>query len=438
MSPRQPPHTSAVPRVLDRVDEFADVAARVDAAPGDPAADASAIIYADVERASSYRYDERAFLIQLHVAEGIGPWLVDPEAGGGDIGELAGALSRHPVCLHACRADLPSLLELGMVPSALHDTEIAAKVLSTEGFSLGHLVESYLGVHMAKEYSRADWSRRPLPAAWLEYALEDVVFMPELLTMLLEDTETVPIDVPDYYPESLAGESRAQLYAELMEQMVQWRPNPPGKDRWRRLSKLSTLRSPREYARARELWSVREEIAAREDIAPHRIVRDASIVEAAHRDPRSFDKLAAIRGFADSEVKGVIPRFVAAIKEADALGTKQLPPRKVPHTDTPDRPSHRFWKTKAPGANALLGAARERLAEVSDIARIEMQTLLSSAMLREWVWAAAGTNAATTRGVDPREVISTSLSAAGASPWQIRFVTPALLGALDDEGIGGE
>lgn len=416
-----------LPPVHDSLDGFAGIAARIDEAGPD------AIVYADVERASSFRYDERAFLLQLHV-EGVGPWLVDPEALGG-IGALAETLSHHPLCLHACRADLPSLLHLGVEPSALHDTEIAAKVLSTTGFSLGHLVESYLGVHLAKEYSRADWSRRPLPAAWLRYALDDVVYMPELLDFLLEDAETVPVEMPDYYPDSLRGENRSEWYAASMEHMLRWRPAEPGIDAWRKMSKLTTLRSAREYARARALWETRDEIALREDVAAFRIVRDAALIRAARTDPRSFDRLADIEGFTSSVVDGVIPKFVGAIKEADALGPRELPARRVPSADAPDRPSHRHWKSKAPGANALLSAARERLAEVSEVAQVEMQTLLPSPMLREWVWAVAGTSSPGARGADPAEVVDSSLGAAGAAPWQIRVVTPALLAAMDDEGL---
>ena len=418
---RQP---SSIPPVQADLTTFADSAAKISARPADT------IVFADVERASSYRYGERAFLIQL-VIDGLDPMLIDPESTGQDIGELSSALSARPMCLHACRADLPSLHALGVEPTHLHDTEIAAKVLSTTGFSLGWLVESYLGVHLAKEYSRADWSRRPLPAQWLEYALGDVLYMPELLSMLLEDTETVPISIPDHYPRSLAHESRAEWYDAAMSQMEVWSPAPPPDEPWRKLSKLSSLRSTREYARARALWEVREEVAFRNDVSVHRIVRDRSIIQAARTDARSFDAFEKIGGFADSDVDGVIPTFAAAIKEADAIPPKKLPAKRAARDDTQERPSHRQWKVKAPGANALLSQAREELTELSEVAQIEMQTLLPSTMLREWVWAEAGTNVRGRRGKDPVDVIESALAGAGAAPCQIRLVTPALLAARD-------
>lgn len=414
---------SSIPAVQAELSTFAESAAKIAATPP------GTIVFADVERASSYRYGERAFLIQL-VVDGVSPMLIDPEATGQDLGELAAALSSRPMCLHACRADLPSLLALDIHPPRLHDTEIAAKVLSTTGFSLSWLVESYLGVHLAKEFSRADWSRRPLPSTWLDYALGDVLYMPELLAMLVEDTETVPIEVPDYYPESLASESRAEWYRESMRQMESWEPAPAPDEPWRKLSRLSSLRTPREYARARALWETREELAFRNDIAVHRIVRDRAIIEAARVDARSFDAFERIDGFTRSEVDKVIPAFAAAVKDADAIPPKKLPAKRAVNDETPDRPSHRQWKVKAPGANALLSQARDALSELSDIAQIEMQTLLPSAKLREWVWAAAGTQTRSRR-VDPVEVIETSLSAAGAAPCQIRLVTPALLAAQD-------
>ena len=413
-----------LPPVQADLATFAKTAAKIEATPP------GTIVFADVERASSYRYGERAFLIQL-VVEGLEPMFVDPEATGQDLGQLAAALSARPMCLHACRADLPSLLSLGVNPPQLHDTEIAAKVLSTSGFSLSWLVESYLGVHLAKEFSRADWSRRPLPAKWLEYALGDVVYMPELLSMLVEDTETVPIEIPDYYPDSLASESRAEWYRESMHQMETWRPAPTPDEPWRKLSRLSSLRTQREYARAQALWETREELAFRNDIAVHRIVRDKSIIEAARVDARSFDAFERIDGFASSDIDKVIPSFAAAVKDADAIPPKKLPAKRAASDEVSDRPSHRQWKIKAPGANALLSEARDLLSELSDIAQIEMQTLLPSAMLREWVWAAAGTRKRGRPSADPVEVIETSLASAGASPCQIRLVTPALLAAQE-------
>ena len=88
---------SSIPPVQAELSSFAESAAKISETPGD------AIVFADVERASSYRYGERAFLIQI-VIDGLSPMLIDPESTGQDIGDLAAALSARPICLHACRA----------------------------------------------------------------------------------------------------------------------------------------------------------------------------------------------------------------------------------------------------------------------------------------------------------------------------------------------
>lgn len=414
--------SSRRPPVLASMDDFRHAAQIV--------SDSAGLVYTDVERASSYRYGDRAFLLQLLVS-GHGAMLVDPEANGQDIGPLAAALSESGICLHACRSDLPSLAALGVIPGQLHDTEIAAKVLSTTGFSLGKLVESYIGVHLPKQYARADWSRRPLPDKWLEYALDDVRYLPELLEMLLEDTATVPVELPAYYPRRLRGENRALWYRELMSQMVTWQPPTPPAEPWRRLSHLTSLRSPRELARARALWQVREDIAARDDIAVHRLVTDSQIVDAARRAPATKRQLAAMPGFSGDFGDRLLPQAFAALRAADSLPTEQLPARRPPAAGGTRRPSHRQWKHKAPHANALLGAARELLTELSEVAQVESQTLLPSAELREWVWAAAHAEAREHRGLGDSELIEAALTEAGSLPWQIRLATPALQRALE-------
>lgn len=415
------------PPVFTRPAQFAAVAHAIEAA--------ATTIFVDVERASSFRYGDRAFLIQLHIP-GHGEALLDPEAGEQTIGPVAQALSSTTVCLHACRADLPSLHALGVYPAQLHDTEIAAKLLAVSGFSLGHLVESYLGIHLPKAYSRADWSVRPLPEQWLHYAVDDVKYLAVLLEMLLEDLATVPVAVPEYYPATLRTENRATWYAETMCDMLSWRPAQPPPEQWRRLSNLSTLHGARELARARALWQARETIAARDDIAVHRIVRDPDLIAAASDNPRSVQQLRELPGFAEDLAQRYGEDFLAALRAANALPEGQLPSRRLPRAPAAV-PSHRSWKHKAPHANELLRAARSRLTELSEIAAVEEQTLLASPQLRHWVWAAAHT---TPDNHEPhhRDLLERTLQSAGALPWQIRVVAPALYRALNDVRAAGD
>ena len=133
----------------------------------------------DAERASGFRYGQRAFLVQLK-REGSGLWLVDPEPFD-TLVPLQKALGDAEWILHAATQDLPCLAELGMSPHSLFDTELAARLTGLPKVGLGAVVENLMGVRLAKEHSAADWSTRPLPKDWLRYAALDV----ELLLSLI-------------------------------------------------------------------------------------------------------------------------------------------------------------------------------------------------------------------------------------------------------------
>jgi ribonuclease D len=132
----------------------------------------------DAERASGYRYSNRAYLIQVR-REGSGSWLIDP-IGLSTLAPLQEALEGAEWILHAATQDLPCLAEVGLRPTALFDTELAGRLLGHPRVGLATLVETVLGHRMKKEHSAVDWSTRPLPTPWLEYAALDVELLVEL------------------------------------------------------------------------------------------------------------------------------------------------------------------------------------------------------------------------------------------------------------------
>ncbi|HKN54177.1 MAG TPA: ribonuclease D, partial [Amycolatopsis sp.] len=138
----------------------------------------------DTERASGYRYWPKAYLVQLR-REGAGTVLVDPIALAEDLAPLREVLNSLEWVLHAASQDLPCLAELDLRPAALFDTELAGRLAGYERVALGTLVELLLGYTLEKGHSAADWSRRPLPIDWLNYAALDV----ELLVQLREKLE---------------------------------------------------------------------------------------------------------------------------------------------------------------------------------------------------------------------------------------------------------
>ena len=75
---------------------------------------------------------------------------------------------------------MPCLRELGIIPTLLFDTELGARIAGLPRVGLGTLMESLMGVSLAKEHSAVDWSKRPLPIEWLNYAALDVELLIEL------------------------------------------------------------------------------------------------------------------------------------------------------------------------------------------------------------------------------------------------------------------
>ena len=230
----------------------------------------------DAERAHGFRYSQRAYLIQLRRA-GSGTHLVDPIAFGqpADLSELGRAISDAEWVIHAASQDLPCLHEVGLVPTMLFDTELAARLLGYPRVALGTMVEELMGVRLLKEHSASDWSRRPLPEEWLIYAALDVELLIELRDRL-----------SDQLVETGKWPWAEQEFAALVASAG---VSPePRRDPWRRTSGIHHVHSRRGLAYVAELWYARDAVAQRLDRAPSKILPDVAITElAAHKHPGS-------------------------------------------------------------------------------------------------------------------------------------------------------
>src|ERR1700761_1789979 len=137
----------------------------------------------DAERASGFRYSNRAYLIQIRRA-GAGTVLIDPVSHGADplqaLRPVADVLGQDEWILHSADQDLPCLAEVGLRPPALYDTELAGRLAGFDRVNLATMVERLLGFGLAKGHGAADWSKRPLPIDWLNYAALDVEELIEL------------------------------------------------------------------------------------------------------------------------------------------------------------------------------------------------------------------------------------------------------------------
>src|SRR5579875_1525914 len=298
----------------------------------------------DTERASGFRYSNRAYLIQLRRA-GAGTVLIDPVSYGGDsltvLRPVAQVLDTDEWILHAADQDLPCLAEVGMRPPALYDTELAGRLAGFDRVNLAAMVQRLLGFGLAKGHGAADWSKRPLPAAWLNYAALDV----ELLIELKAAIETV-----------LAGQGKTGWAAEEFEHLRTFVAPPTRRERWRRTSGIHRVRDRRGLAAVRELWTVRDRIAQRRDIAPGRILPDSAIVEAALADPKTLDDLLALPVFGGRRQRRSAATWLAALA---AARDNPDPPEEVEPANGP--PAAPRWPKRRPEAAARLEAARGAL-----------------------------------------------------------------------------
>ena len=114
----------------------------------------------DTERASGFRYSQRAYLVQIGLAEG-SIYLVDPvaldEASPGWNKLVATEINSKSWLLHAATQDIPCLTELGFSSETIIDTELAARLAGYEKVGLGSMVTELLDLELAKEHSASDW-----------------------------------------------------------------------------------------------------------------------------------------------------------------------------------------------------------------------------------------------------------------------------------------
>ncbi|MET3567739.1 ribonuclease D [Leifsonia sp. 563] len=357
-------------------------------------------IAVDAERASGFRYSQRAYLIQVFRREA-GTFLFDPPAVG-RFDELNEAIHDDEWVLHAATQDLTCLREVGLDPSIVFDTELAARLLGMPRVGLGTVVEELLGIHLAKEHSAADWSTRPLPQPWLDYAALDVQLLPDLrdaIAALLDEAGKTDI-------------AHQEFADELVRDLVPVRNEP-----WRRLSGIHSIRGIRNLAVARELWQARDALAREIDTAPGRLVPDASLTAAAKAMPESKRALAAMREFTGRASRTEIDRWWAAIEAGRT--TDDLP---VLRGNGDTLPPPRAWSDRNPDADARLKAARAALTAVSEERSIPLENLLTPDTLRRVAWAPPAE-------ITP-ESVGEALTAHGARPWQVAATSQVIARAF--------
>ncbi|WP_026424715.1 ribonuclease D [Actinokineospora inagensis] len=360
-------------------------------------------IAVDTERASGYRYSQRAYLVQVR-RQGAGTFLIDPVAVDDQVDSLVAALATDEWVLHAASQDLPCLADLGLRPTRLFDTELAGRLAGYERVALGTLVELLLGYHLEKGHGAADWSRRPLPIDWLNYAALDV----ELLIQLRDALEA-----------DLRAQGKLAWALEEFEALRTAEPAPPRREPWRRTSGIHSVRTPRGLAAIRALWEARDTIARDRDIAPGRVLPDSAIIQAASVNPADEGALLQLPVYKGRAQRRLATTWLRALRTAAQLPKSELPDPSPPADGPP--PANR-WADKDPEAAARLAAARGALTRIAEENRLPVENLLQPDLVRRTCWQPPA-------DIDPTTVAA-ALRAGGAREWQVGLTVDALVTGL--------
>jgi ribonuclease D len=300
------------------------------------------VIAVDTESDHFFAYRPYVALIQIATVDAAA--LVDPLALPDDLEPLLELVENAGVVtiMHSARNDIGELdRDWGIEAANIFDTQLAARLLGYEKFSLDALLGLTAGIKLNKKYQRFDWARRPIPAPARDYAVGDVVHLFDLRDRLLRELE---------------AEGWMEAFTQQSQRLVEvsgHSPNEFDPERWRKLKGSKDL-DDRSRATLAALYVYRHELCERIDRAPLHVLENGAMLRIAQQRPTSRSQLEGIRGVRANTLRRNADDILAVVAESlDA----PIPPGRAPRTGGGRRPS--------PAENArlkALSAARQELA----------------------------------------------------------------------------
>ena len=190
---------------------------------------------------------------------------------------------------HSCRQDLEIFYQItGKLPAPIFDTQVAAPLLGYQdnpGYAM--LVSSLLNINLSKAHTRADWSKRPLSPAELEYAADDVIYLCQIYKIMVQKlTELGRIDWLTNDFNELSNPEHYHVNPEKAWLKIKGKNKLTGKQ----LSIIQTLSN----------W--REHTAQQENRPKSWLLRDELLFDLAKLQPESLGELAKIRAINERTV----------------------------------------------------------------------------------------------------------------------------------------
>ena len=372
-------------------------------------------IAVDAERASGYKYSQRAYLIQIYRKNG-GLHLIDPiPLKDSKLWQSFNQnFSEYEWVIHASTQDLACLLEVGLRPKKLFDSELGARIAGCPRVGLGPLAESLLELSLAKEHSAVDWSIRPLKSEWINYAALDVDIL---------------LDIRDKVAQLLVEQKKLiwaeQDFASILKNYENYQVvDAPKPDRWRRTSGMHKVRDRLTMTVVRDLWFSRDELARQLDIAPGRVLGDEAIVELATKRPDNLEAVAKVIGWRTRLEAPPFNRWLSVLTTALNTPIDAQPEFRVPSASLPPI---KIWKEKNPLGYARLTHARLQLATLSQALQIPVENLITPELVKRICWQNPPTEISKYEGF-----VKGELEIMGARPWQIELVTSIIAPCLSE------
>ncbi len=272
-------------------------------------------IAVDTESNSLHAYQERVCLIQFSTVSR--DYVVDPLALD-SLHPLADIFSDGGIekIFHAAEYDLICLRrDYDYSFANIFDTMHAGRILGRRQAGLDRLVEEKFGVKVNKRFQKADWGVRPIPLDLLLYAAQDTHYLIPLREMLeveLREKDLWQLAQEDFRMACVDNGQKA-------------RPESPA---WARLSLRRGL-APRDLTVLKELVDCREEIAARLDRPPFKIVDDDLLVIIAQAKPSSLEDLKKA-GLGARQLEHWGGRFLSAVASGLTRPLVQRAPPRAP------------------------------------------------------------------------------------------------------------